>query len=162
MNSAKTNPLDEVSRQPLSRLRRRAAVLAAYLGYLSMISVWYVASARESAGLFILVSVLAVVMLAGLVLLFTSWVWYAANSPDPSLDERQQRVRDRAYLHSYQLFAGAVTLAGLYAGIAWDNGWWLPSTWNQVQAAMWGLLLLAMTLPAAVVAWTEPEPSDDL
>ena len=162
MNWTKRNAAGRPVGSALTQTQRRMAVLATYLGYLAMIGVWSVASTYRSVGLFIVVSVLGIVMLSGFGVLVTSWVWYAANAPDPALDERQQRVRDRAYLHSYQTFAGLVTLAGFYAAFAWDTGWWLPATWNQVQAVMWGVLLLALTLPAAVVAWTERDMSDDL
>lgn len=162
MNWTKRNFAGRTIGHSLTRLRRRSAVVATYLGYLAMVSVWYLASAYQSVGLFILVSLLGLLMLSGLGVLVTSWVWNAANAPDPNLDERQRRVRDRAYLHSYQAFAGSVTAMGFYAAIAWDNGWWLPATWNQVQAVMWGVLLLALTLPAAIVAWTEPDLADEL
>lgn len=145
-----------------TRQRRRAAVVATYLGYLAMSGAWYVASAQRSAGLFVLVLVLGVVMLTGLAVLLTSWVWYAANETTAKLDERQQQVRDRAYLHSYRLFAGIVTLVAVYGGLAWDTGLWLPQTWNQVQAVVWGVLLAAMTLPSAVVAWTAPDAPAEL
>ncbi|MBC8159585.1 MAG: hypothetical protein H7Z42_00075 [Roseiflexaceae bacterium] len=161
MNWTKQNLPARTVGPSLTRLRRRIAVLATYLGYSAMVGVWYMASFYQSAGLFILVIMLAIVTLSGFGLLVTSWVWHAANAPESNLDERQQRVRDRAYLHSYQAFAGVITLAGFYAALAWDNGWWLPTTWNQVQAVMWGVLLLALTLPAAVVAWTESDLSDD-
>ncbi len=161
MNWTKWNAAARPGGSARTRTHRRIAVLATYLGYLAMIGVWFVASSYRSVGLFIVVSVLGIVMLSGLGVLLTSWIWSAANAPDPELDERQQRVRDRAYLHSYQTFAGLVTLAGFYAAVAWDNGWWLPATWNHVQAVMWGVLLLALTLPAAVVAWREPDMPDD-
>ena len=122
---------------------------------------WSVAAEARSAGLFLLVSIFAIIMLSGIVVLVTSWVWSAANAPDPELDERQLRVRDRAYLHSYQAFAGLITAAGCYAGVAWDQGWWLPNTWNQVQAVVWGVLVLALTLPASVVAWTARDLADE-
>jgi len=161
MNWTKQNlPLRTVGHS-LSRTRRRSAVLATYLGYIAMVGVWSIASFYQAVGLFIVVSLLAVITLSGFGLLVTSWVWSAANASEADLDERQQRVRDRAYLYSYQAFAGIVTGAGFYTAVAWDNGWWLPSTWNQVQAVMWGILLLALTLPAAVVAWTEPDLADD-
>ena len=137
--------------------QRRVSVLAAYLGYLGMVTVWYLSSRMGSARLFFLVIPFGLFMLAGLAVLFTSWVWHAANEPDAALDERQQRVRDRAYLYSYRGIAGVAVLATVYGGLAWDNGLWLPNTWNQVQAVVWGILLLAMTLPSAVIAWTEPE-----
>ena len=145
----------------MNQLRRRGAVLAAYGGYLGLVVAWYLARRLDSMPLFMLVLPLSIVLLVGLAVLFTSWVWHAANQPDPELDERQLRVRDRAYLQSYRVLAGATVVATVYGALAWDNGLWLPGTWNQVQALVWGVLLLTMTLPAAVIAWTEPDlPAD--
>jgi hypothetical protein len=146
----------------LTRRSRRGAVLAAYGGYLTMTGIWYLARRVDSLALWLLVIPLALVLMTGLAVLLTSSVWHAANEPDPHLDERQQRVRDRAYLQSYRLLASLTSLAVLYGGLAWDNAWWLPSTWNQVQALVWGVLLLTLTLPAAVVAWTEPDPPAEI
>ncbi len=148
----------------LGRGWRRGVVLTTYGGYLACVGVWALARGLASAWsfwVFLLVIPLALVTLAGLSVLVTSWIWDAANQPDAVLDERQQRVRDRAYLHSYQGLAAVFTLAAVYGAIAWDSqaklGLWLPSTWNQVQAVLWGVLLLCITLPAAVVAWTAPD-----
>lgn len=50
-------------------------------------------------------------------------------------------------------------LSMTYAAVVADSGFgWLPRTWNEVQAVMWGVILLTWTLPTAVVAWTEPDP----
>lgn len=157
MNKLTTKVSKSTNGQSLSRQRRRLAVLATYLGYPLMTGLWYFAAETRSAGLFVLVIGLALATLYGLVTLFTSWVWYAANNPDQQLDERQQRVRDRAYLYGYRGLAVVVVLVSVYAGIAFDNGWWLPTTWNQVQAVVWGVLLLALTLPTAILAWIEPD-----
>lgn len=146
-----------MTKRSLMQRWRRGAVVATYGGYLTMVSVWYVASRWASAGLFLLVIAIALLMLLGLALLLTSWVWHAANEPDAQLDERQLQVRNRAYLHSYQGVATVLVLCAFYGALAWDNGWWLPQTWNQIQSIMWGVLLLALTLPAAVIAWTQPD-----
>ena len=61
---------------------------------------------------------------------------------------------------SYQIIAGAFGLAVTYGTMALDFGWWLPSTSDRLQAVLWGIVLLTMTLPSAVVAWIEPDARD--
>ncbi len=67
-------------------------------------------------------------------------------------------MRNEAFRASYILLAALCVVGIVYGGIALDNDWlWLPDTWNAVQAVVWGVFLLVMTLPTAVLAWTEPD-----
>lgn len=53
-----------------------------------------------------------------------------------------------------------VLLFVLYAYIAGDNGWWLPTTAttaNKRTAVFWATRGLTFTLPSAVLAWTKPD-----
>ena len=61
---------------------------------------------------------------------------------------------------SYQIIAGIFGLSVAYGTMALDFGWWLPSTFDRLQAVLWGIVLLTMTLPSAVVAWIEPDAQD--
>ena len=148
---------------------RRAGVVAAYGGYAAFVAVFWLSRQFDGPArhwIFALTIPTALVLLAGFVGLLASWVWIAANSPDAALDERQQRVRDRAYLHGYQALGATIVFGGIYALLAWDTraklGLWLPRTWNETQAVFWGLFLLALTLPTAIIAWTEPDlPADE-
>lgn len=147
-----------------TRRRRRLAVAATYGGYIALVVIWRFSRHVDTPWqpwVFALTIPAALIALVGLGGLLTSQLWRAANEPDDVLDEREQRVRDRAYLHSYQVLAAIVVVGGAYISVAWDTharlGLWLPQTWNEVQAIFWGLLLLAATLPVAVIGWTEPD-----
>lgn len=85
-----------------------------------------------------------------------------AGTKLPEFDERQDMVRGRANVRAYQIFSGVATLWIFYQALATDLRRkfpvWLPSTWDEHQVVVWTTLLLALTLPAAIVAWTEPDP----
>lgn len=77
------------------------------------------------------------------------------------LDERQTRVRDRAYFIAFRLLAAiyAVVLAYVFvATMVWQGHLWLPRLpveWFAALAFGSGLL---SALPMSVAAWTEGEP----
>ena len=75
-------------------------------------------------------------------------------------DERQQAIRHRAQSVAYQVFGIVVMVGaayGVFAGTIVDRHLWLPHTSSELTAIAMALLLLYSTLPAAVVAWTEPD-----
>lgn len=143
-----------------SRAARRRAVMAIYLGYPALLLCLALARGLPDPRPWwfpILLLPLGIAVLVGLAALLSSWVWQAANQEDSALDERQRRVRDRAYLHAYQGLGALVILTAVYAMFARNLGWWLPTTGLQMQALFWGVFLLCLTLPTAIVAWTEPD-----
>lgn len=97
-------------------------------------------------------------------------VWWAlrmsvrvvADLPDEYLDERQARVRDRAYLEAYRWFASITLLAATLALI-----WFVATsendlvtvdiTWAGAMAVFWTFEGLALTLPSIVIALREPD-----
>jgi hypothetical protein len=97
-------------------------------------------------------------------------VWWAlrmsvrvvADFPDDYLDERQARVRDRAYLEAYRWFAG-LTLAAATAALVWfvvaseNDVITVDITWAGAMAVFWAFEGLALTLPSIVVALREPD-----
>jgi hypothetical protein len=67
-------------------------------------------------------------------------------------------VRNNAYRLAYTVVATIVLLFGLFGTVALDGGkMWLPQTYNQASYLLWGAILLTLTLPSAIIAWTEPE-----
>ena len=85
-----------------------------------------------------------------------------ARQPDVALDERQIRVRDRAYLVAYRWFALAVLGCLLVARIAVEVHV-APGFWSDlVPVFLWGALVYSIVLPSAVVAWETPDSADDL
>lgn len=143
-----------------SQARRRIAVLAAYLGYAAVVGFFWVRSNLDvPAWTMVLPLAAGLVAVLGLATFCLGRTWDVANEPDAALDERERSIRDRAYRRSYAVIASAYLLTVIYAAIGHDSGiLWLPRTWNELQAIMWGVLLLTLTLPPAVVAWTEPDP----
>jgi hypothetical protein len=80
-----------------------------------------------------------------------------ADAPDELIDERQQRIRDNAYLVSYRILAAGLSVP-LVAFLLWAE--W--SDWNVeafTDSSMTGIVLAYMfliaTLPSAVIAWGE-------
>ncbi len=106
---------------------------------------------------------LGVVALAGI-------VWWAlrmsvrvvADLPDEYLDERQARVRDRAYLEAYRWFA-SITLLAATAALIWfvatseNDLVTVDITWAGAMAVFWTFEGLALTLPSIVIALREPD-----
>lgn len=85
-----------------------------------------------------------------------------ADLPDEYLDERQARVRDRAYVEAYKWFAGITLLAATIALIAFvvasdDDLVTIELSWGAVMAIFWAVEGLALALPSIVLALREPD-----
>lgn len=97
-------------------------------------------------------------------------VWWAlrmsvrvvADLPDEYLDERQARVRDRAYLEAYRWFA-SITLLAATVALVWfvvtseNDLVTVEITWAGAMAVFWTFEGLALTLPSIVIALREPD-----
>lgn len=113
----------------------------------------------------------AVAAIAGLLLmvaaggcfwmLYRSDFWRRGHAPDAQLDERELTLRNRAYLSAYQGVATLFLLSVIYLAFALDFGLWLPATYEQASTLVWGVLLFTLSLPAAVLAWTERPAAAD-
>lgn len=154
-------PARRASPKVLSRAARRGLVIACYGGYATMCLAWSVLP-HPWRWLAVVPLGLAAVMAMGMLLMPA--LLGTSDGADGELDERQLARRNAGYLNAYRLLAGTVTLAAIYAYIAADAErlrLWLPRTDNELNATFWGFWLLALTLPAAVIAWTEPEEPQD-
>lgn len=139
---------------PVPRRVRRALVLATYLGYLA----WMAALALLPSPLLWLVAVpAAAATLYGLARLLIEPKLGTSDRADQELDERQLHLRNAAYLSAYRIVGALVVSALIYAQLATDFGWWLPDTYNAWQAVFWGAWILVVTLPTALLAWSEPD-----
>ena len=162
-NSASTHSRFSWAARPLPRNRRRALVIATYLGFIAFVLVTYrglTAEPRWPSELAATAVLLFVATAAAFVRLVTA-PGYAADTVDRRLDERQRLVRDRAYRIAYYvltLLFGAFSLAVMYTAGSDDS-------WTSVRSAAlllpW-LTFLPGSLPTAVVAWTEPEPPGEM
>lgn len=90
-----------------------------------------------------------------------------ADLPEEFLDERQERVRDRAYVEAYRIFAGVMVVgasAGLVAFIVLGQDpdtWAITLTWDAVSAVFWAVMACALAMPSMVLALRErPEEPD--
>ena len=95
-------------------------------------------------------------------------VWWAlrmsvrvvADLPEEYLDERQARLRDRAYAEAYRWFAG-LTLGAATAALVWfvvaseNDLVTIDLTWSVAMAVFWAFEGLALTLPSIVLALRE-------
>jgi hypothetical protein len=144
----------------LPRRIRRPLVVLALVGYPLSVFCWTIA--QTWLGLPPVVGgIIGLALVPAYV--FAMWRIYEfrnhlAQAPDDQLDERQIRVRDRAYLESYRAFV-AVTLLGLAALAIIPDLIDQPITltYDVVQWLVMGAILLSLILPSAVVAWNEPD-----
>ncbi len=149
-----------------TRTRRRAVVVSLYASYAALVSC-FAGADRSGLGLLALLALLPIGawLIWSYLALSQIALPYAAEGVGvklPPLDERQLQVRDRAFYRAYQLLSSVAGLWIVYETIARtsERQWfWLPVGFDQYQAVVWGYLLLAMTLPSAVIAWTEPDPA---
>lgn len=81
----------------------------------------------------------------------------------PDLDERELSLRNRAHYSAYRVFASVVlTITGapmiaLFLGVDFP----LRVTPWHILAAYFLFMNLSISLPASVVAWTEPDPAPE-
>jgi hypothetical protein len=144
---------------------RRIAVLGTVAGILAtLLTSWLIG--RLDLSLWWLVvpfTTAALAHVAGYRICFNDAdAWKVANGSESSLDERQIRVRNLAYTEAYRIVAGAFALGVIYSGTAYQQGYWLPTGWGQIDSIIWGVLLSVILLPPAFIAWTEPDFPDEL
>ena len=85
-----------------------------------------------------------------------------ADMPGRALDERERTLRDRAWIVSYQVLSAVVIGAVIVIGIAvfvFDR----PITLDAalVNALVLSVAVLLPVLPAAALAWIEPDPIEE-
>ena len=142
-------------RSPLLPLaQRRIRVVVTYLGFLLMTFAW---SFIEKPWHWLLVVPMGILMLLAFSGLVQTHKMGTSDGADGELDERQLQVRNVGYLNAYRGLGFLVVLFALYYYIAGDTGWWLPTTENERTAFFWGTWGVALTLPTAILAWTEPD-----
>ena len=104
-----------------------------------------------------------VVVLTSVLLLLVWFVWLGrtyVNAPrlaDAELDERLLQVKNQAYRSAYQVLA---PVAVIVWALSLAGQQWLPADQGRADATvlLFGVALLASTLPTAIVAWREPDP----
>jgi hypothetical protein len=140
---------------PLKRNARRAIVLTCYLGAIIMAFGW---TLEQPLRWFVVIpfGIASILTMASLLMPYPLGV---SDGGDEMLDERQQQARNLNYLNAYRILGLIVIFTALYWYIATDSGrFWLPKTSYEINVVFWGVMLLAITLPTAIAAWTEPDP----
>ena len=115
------------------------------------------------------------VSIIGLLLVAASFLAFAvlagssfqrmSQEEEQKLDERELAQRNRATYHAFSVFAGLVALGLLYMNLRIDFvdafPLWAPTTPEHWNALFWAVIILALTLPAAFLAWENEPPFTD-
>jgi hypothetical protein len=145
--------------KPIKRSIRRTIVLTCYLGYAGMAASW---AWLEHPLRWVFVIPLGLACIVAMSLLLMPQILGVSDGTDEMLDERQLKLRNQTYLNAYRGLGSLVMLSAVYAYIATDSGmWWLPRTNLELQTVFWAAMLIAITLPAAIGTWNEPDPIED-
>jgi hypothetical protein len=138
----------------MTRARRRLSVFLLYLGYGAALLT--IGAGSHFRSLFLaLFAVLAALGLTGILLARRGLVHGV-------LDERQRTVRDQSYYTAYLILGALALLLSGWMLLARLDAIGLPTLApSQIVLLCGGIILLALTLPSAVMAWTEPDPPED-
>ncbi len=139
----------------LGRGSRRGAVVAIYGGYVAAAGAWSLSGGLKTLPVQVTVLTGFAAVFAGLaVLMLNTRYWAWGNAPDKALDEFQVASRNGAYRYSYMAVAVIGMLGILFATMLFDRGTpdLAPATG---QLLLWAWMLLTLTLPSAILAWTE-------
>ena len=144
----------------LSRRSRRIVAVATVLGLPSMYawSAFWTGTSVPAIAWGWAVFALMGVTLAGAVVLYR-YVRGRADLADDGLDERERALRDRAWILSYQVLATVVVLLGaavVVPVLAFGHSVTVDAPLATAVAICLGVLL--PLLPAAALAWLEPDP----
>lgn len=146
----------------LSRRKRRLLVAVTYGSYIALcIAPGF---ARGQAGLMAAAGYMVTAM-SGL-LLFSGWLalvrlvreygFPGDTRTFTSHDERQTAVRHHAFVLSYRILTGILSLAAVYWTVAAATALWLPGPEFR-SPLLFGLVFLTATMPSATIAWIEPD-----
>ncbi len=111
---------------------------------------------------------LVVAAFAAFAVLAVSSLQRQTQEPETLLDERELADRNRAAYQAHSVFAGIVLLCLIYLMLRHDLSdnrnlnLWAPTTGEHWNAIFWGSAMLAMTLPAAFLAFRKFRPDDEM
>jgi hypothetical protein len=138
----------------ISLARRRVAVVLQLLSYPLTFGLTSLSGLLASVATLI---ALGAFLGSFMYLYYQTGLWQFGNAPDKDLDERQVQIRNQAYRFAYVYISTLLILALMYAMLAQDFYWPLPTGANQVNTLFWSFFFVVITLPSAILAWTEPE-----
>lgn len=105
--------------------------------------------------------VLKLVGLVSTIFLFLSNYGQMSQRREAELDEREAQLRNRAYVLTHQIMVTLLFLAFFYVEAAGKLGWWLPAV-DQAGNLITAFALASMALPAAILAWRDRSPPDEV
>ncbi len=100
---------------------------------------------------------LAALVGSSVYLYLNTGLWHFGNAPDDELDERQMQIRNLAYRNAYIGVSALIVIILLYLLLAEGFRLPVPIGYNQINPLFWTIWTIVMTLPSAILAWTEPE-----
>lgn len=91
-----------------------------------------------------------------------TWLQRIVGEETKQLDEYELRLRGRALSAAYMVLSVLVLLLVIYAAIAIDKGFWVPSSYDAFNGLFWGVFLYASILPTALLSWmVDPTPTGE-
>jgi hypothetical protein len=144
----------------LSPIQARGLVIALY-GFYPFGCALRLVPETADGGMALNITGLCLVVAAFLafVLLSGSSLQRQAQEDEPRLDEREIAQRNRAAYQAHFIFSGTVLLGLIYMALREDLiasaklTLWAPTLGDHWSAIFWGFAMLAMTLPAAILAF---------
>lgn len=149
------------SERTLSAGARKTAVVVMYGAYGVAVALWVDADGLRPLPIAIVIIALLLLSFASLFALFQRtryWKW--SNSPDADLDEFQVAFRNEAYKTAYVIVA-ALTLLFMFAARIASDTTDIAISESAREFIFWGWFMLVLTLPAALLAWTEKPLDED-
>jgi len=146
----------------MSRGRRRALVLVMQLGMVAY-SLSVAVTGADSWRAFVLLLCLQLLYMVIFFLVLRP-IMAEVIKKDRDLDERELSLRNAAHYHAYQILITvitAVTAAPMAASLYFGVDLPLRLTQWHLTALFFLFMNLSMSLPASVVAWTEPDPEPE-
>lgn len=146
--------------QSVSRRRRRCLVLMMYVCLVVIVGIF--AFADQWWRIIVLVPMLYVLIAYSR--LVTPITKELTELKADKLDERQVMIRNHAYYQAYKMFGMVFVVAFSYTMLAsLTEAAYLPTPATTRDFALLVLLfsLLFGSLPASVIAWTEPDPESE-
>jgi hypothetical protein len=137
---------------------RKATILGVYGGYLALVVAIVFMGGKD----------LMLPAIPGAIFAVAAWIgvgifmshksfWRLGNAPAIELDERERNVRSGAYWFAYIVFVTLV-FVGLTA-LTLGSDMLRVTTWHveDLSALVWGVFLFGLTLPSAILMWTEDD-----
>jgi hypothetical protein len=157
-----TWPRRQLSNRVGSRRFRRRLVVGTYAGWLliaAIVKVMTLTVPKWSTSAFIVFCTLIVANSIISLVWLSRRTYISPEVADDELDERLVQIRNQAYRWAYQ-FVVPLALAGwLFSWVALQLQPGAPGQTNAMLIYT-GVAMLATTLPAAILAWREPDPAE--